>query len=198
MESRENAGDKRQSDAPMNYAEIKYCDIANGPGVRTSLFVSGCRHHCEGCFNEVAWDFDFGKPFDKEIAENIYKSCEPSYIAGLSVLGGEPFEPENQKILVKFTTEFKNLFPNKTIWCYSGCRYEEILSGTNYATANAKALLENIDVLVDGKFKLGKKDIGLRFKGSSNQRIIDLNKTRKTGILTIWHDDPIFETHSMK
>ena len=104
----------------MNYATIKYYDIANGPGVRTSVFVSGCRHHCPGCFNAIAWNFDYGHPFDKATRNQVFASCQPDYIAGLSLLGGEPFEPENQRELLPFVRNFKALYPNKTVWCYSG------------------------------------------------------------------------------
>ena len=104
----------------MNYATIKYYDIANGPGVRTSVFVSGCRHHCPGCFNAIAWNFDYGQPFDKTTRNQVFASCQPDYIAGLSLLGGEPFEPENQRELLPFVRNFKALYPSKTVWCYSG------------------------------------------------------------------------------
>ena len=110
----------------MNYATIKYYDIANGPGVRTSVFVSGCRHHCPGCFNAVAWDFGYGKPFDKPVRNAVFAACEPDYIAGLSLLGGEPMEPENQRELLSFVRNFKALYPSKTVWCYSGYTWEQL------------------------------------------------------------------------
>lgn len=183
----------------MNYAEIKYCDIANGSGVRTSLFVSGCTHRCKGCFNEIAWDFKYGKPFTDEVCQEIYESCEPDYVMGLSLLGGEPFEPENQMGLIGFIEEFKKRFPNKTIWCYSGYTYEE-LCGTiksRCRTDITDKMLSYIDILVDGKFDESKKNITLRFCGSTNQRVIDLNRTRKEGKIVLWEDDPVFSTHSI-
>ena len=142
----------------MNYATIKYYDIANGPGVRTSVFVSGCRHHCPGCFNAVAWDFDYGQPFDKPTRNEVFASCQPDYIAGLSLLGGEPMEPENQRELLPFVRNFKALYPNKTVWCYSGYTWEQ-LTGKEPSLARCEAtdeLLSLLDVLVDGEFVAGK------------------------------------------
>ena len=124
----------------MNYATIKYYDIANGPGVRTSVFVSGCRHHCPGCFNAVAWDFDYGQPFDKPTRNEVFASCQPDYIAGLSLLGGEPMEPENQRELLPFVRNFKALYPNKTVWCYSGYTWEQ-LTGKEPSLARCEAIL---------------------------------------------------------
>ena len=163
----------------MNYAEIKFNDIANGEGVRTSLFVSGCRHRCKNCFNAVTWDFGYGKPFDSETAEKILKSAEPDWINGLTILGGEPFEPENQAELLAFLTEFRLRFPNKNIWCYSGFTFEEITGKkkSRAFTENSLPLLEKIDILVDGKYIDGLRDIRLKFRGSSNQRIIDVKKS---------------------
>ena len=183
----------------MNYAEIKYCDIANGPGVRTSLFVSGCTHHCPDCFNSIAWDFEYGKPFTEDVCKAIYKSCEPDYIAGLTVLGGEPFEPENQGSLLPFLRDYKALFPNKSIWMFSGYTYEQLTGAekSRCRTSITDELLALADVLVDGRFEIEKKDIRLRFRGSSNQRLIDLNKTRETGNIVLWTDDPVFSTHTM-
>ena len=155
----------------MNYATIKYCDIANGEGVRTSLFVSGCRRHCPNCFNAVAWDFGYGAPFTKEVRNEILESLAPGYINGLSLLGGEPFEPENQRELLPFIKNVKVLYPNE--------------------------FLQYIDVLVDGDFVQDQYDISLRFRGSSNQRIIDMNKTRAAGRVVLWQDDPIFADHTM-
>lgn len=163
----------------MNYGEIKKNDIANGEGVRTSLFVSGCRHHCKGCFNGQTWDFAYGKPFTEETAMEILTACEPYWINGLSLLGGEPFEPENQRVLLPFLIMFKERFPDKNIWCYSGFTFEEILGYTQSRakTDISKEMLAMIDVLVDGKFIEEKKDISLKFRGSSNQRLIDVKKT---------------------
>lgn len=162
----------------MNYATIKYYDIANGPGVRTSVFVSGCRHHCPGCFNAVAWDFDYGQPFDKPTRNEVFASCQPDYIAGLSLLGGEPMEPENQRELLPFVRNFKALYPNKTVWCYSGYTWEQ-LTGKEPSLARCEAtdeLLSLLDVLVDGEFVQAKHDISLRFRGSSNQRLLDVKR----------------------
>ena len=138
----------------MNYATIKYYDIANGPGVRTSIFVSGCRHHCPGCFNEVAWDFGYGQPFDKAVRNEIFASCQPDYIAGISLLGGEPFESENQRELLPFVRNFRALYPNKSVWCYSGYTWEQ-LTGSVPCPARCEVtdeLLSLLDVLVDGRF----------------------------------------------
>ena len=157
----------------MNYATIKYYDIANGPGVRTSVFVSGCRHHCPGCFNAVAWDFSYGKPFDKAVRNEIFASCQPDYIAGLSLLGGEPMEPENQRELLPFVRNFKALYPHKTVWCYSGYTWEQ-LTGKVPCHARCEVtdeLLSLLDVLVDGRFVEAEHDISLRFRGSRNQRL---------------------------
>ena len=162
----------------MNYATIKNYDIANGLGVRVSLFVSGCTHHCKGCFNEIAWDFNYGSEFTKEVEDKIIEMCRPSYIRGLSLLGGEPFEVSNQLALTKLLRRFKKEFPSKDVWCYSGYLYENILDETyRIHTDVTKEMLSLIDVLVDGKFEIEKKDISLKFKGSSNQRIIDVQKS---------------------
>ncbi len=169
----------------MNYAEIKYYDIANGPGVRVSLFVSGCTHACEDCFNRVAWDFTYGKPFDTVIGNRIMAACEPYYISGLSVLGGEPMEPINQKAVMPFLKEFKKRLPDKTVWLYTGCTYEELIGESRWHTENTDEILELVDVLVDGRFEKELKDISLVFRGSSNQRIIDMNKTRSSGQIVI-------------
>lgn len=179
----------------MNYAAIKYCDIANGPGVRTSLFVSGCTHHCKNCFNEIAWDFNYGEPFTKEVRYAIMDSLRPDYIKGLSLLGGEPMEPENQRGLVEFVKMAKAVYPSKTIWCYSGYTYEEITQGRAHCEVTDE-LLSYLDVLVDGKFVEELKDISLQFRGSSNQRIIDLPATRAAGEIIWWKDDPLFATHT--
>ena len=171
----------------MNYAEIKYNDIANGEGVRVSLFVSGCRHRCKNCFNEIAWDFKYGKEFTDDVADKIVKSCEPDYVAGISLLGGEPFEPENQPVLLGFLKKFRSIYPDKNVWCYSGFTYEE-LTGTKPSrcyTDITEDMLGLIDILVDGKFEQELHNLMLKFRGSSNQRLIDLNKTRKEGKLII-------------
>ena len=171
----------------MNYATIKYCDIANGEGVRTSLFVSGCRRHCPNCFNAVAWDFDYGAPFTKEVRNKILESLAPGYINGLSLLGGEPLEPENQRELLPFVRNVKALYPNKTIWCYTGNNLEhEVLQPGPGRCEVTDELLSLLDVLVDGRFVEALHDISLRFRGSSNQRIIDVPATLSSGVLTLW------------
>lgn len=162
----------------MYYGNIKTCDIADGLGVRTSLFVSGCTHHCPGCFNEVAWDFKYGKPFTKETEDKVLQSCKPNYVAGLTLLGGEPMEPENQRGLLSLVKRFKEMYPAKDIWCYTGYRYEDDVLNPN-GRAHCEAtdeLLSYIDILVDGKFILAEKDITLKFRGSRNQRILQIHK----------------------
>lgn len=165
----------------MNWAEIKTNDIANGEGVRTSLFVSGCRHHCKNCFNSITWDFGYGNLFTEETMEEIFNSVDHDWINGITLLGGEPFEPENQKVLVPFLVMFREKFPNKNVWCYTGFTFEEILGTTEpksrAATDISKEMLSLIDVLVDGPFIEDLHSITLKFRGSSNQRIIDIKKT---------------------
>ncbi len=174
----------------MNIAEIKYNDIANGLGVRTSVFVSGCRHRCKNCFNAVTWDFSYGKPFDKKTKEDILKSAEPSWINGLSILGGEPFEKENQKELLSLLEEFHSRYPEKDVWCYSGFTLEEILGKkeSRAHTETAEKLLRNIDVLVDGRYVEELHSITLKFRGSSNQRVIDVKKTLGSGNIVLYLD----------
>jgi len=163
----------------MNYGEIKNCDIANGPGVRVSLFVSGCRHHCEGCFNPQTWGFSYGNRFTDETKENIMNLLKPDYVRGFSLLGGEPFEPENQQVLAPFLKEIVERYPNKDIWCYSGYTFDvDMVPGGSIYTEYTNQMLDCIDVLVDGEFVLAKKDITLKFRGSSNQRVIDVKKSR--------------------
>ncbi len=161
----------------MNYATVKFNDIANGEGIRTSLFVSGCKHYCKGCFNSEAWDFNYGKPFDDEIKEKILKSLDSEWCDGLSLLGGEPFEVENQKGLLPFLQEVKKRQPNKKIWCYTGFTLEELLGESRAKTEYTLKMLSLIDVLVDGKFIEEQKNIMLVFRGSLNQRIIDVQRT---------------------
>jgi len=170
----------------MNYAEIKKTDIANGAGVRVSLFVSGCRHHCPDCFNACTWDFGYGTPFTSETEDMIMKYLSPDYISGLTLIGGEPFEPENQRQLLLLTERVKKELPHKDIWCYSGFTFEEILKGSRAATEYSRALLQNIDVLVDGRFERDKKDIRLKFRGSTNQRIIDIKQTLLQNKIVLW------------
>ena len=163
----------------MNYGEIKKHDIANGRGIRVSLFVSGCRHHCKGCFNPETWSFSYGKEYTSETEKEILESLKPDYIEGLSLLGGEPFEPENQPTLLNLVKNVRKEFPDKTVWCYSGYTFEE-LSGiipSPAFTEITKELLSLIDILVDGEFILEKKNISLKFRGSENQRILDVKKS---------------------
>ena len=165
----------------MYYGEIKKLDIANGDGVRVSLFVSGCRIHCPGCFNAMTWDFCYGKEFTQDTEKEIIEALEKDFISGLTLLGGEPFEPENQKVLAPFLKKVKELFPKKNIWCYSGYIYEtELLAEDGKAhTEVTEEMLSYIDVLVDGPFVEELKDITLVFRGSSNQRILKLAELRK-------------------
>ncbi len=171
----------------MNYADIKYCDVANGKGVRVSLFVSGCTHHCKGCFNEETWNFHYGKPFTEETEKQVLDYLDKSYIAGLSLLGGEPFEPENQRALLPFLKRLRQALPEKNVWAYSGFTYEDLLrEGSHPHCEVTEELLSMVDVLVDGRFVEELKDISLRFRGSSNQRLIDLNATRQTGSVRLF------------
>ncbi len=171
----------------MYYSEIKECDIANGPGVRVSVFVSGCTHHCKGCFNEMTWDFQYGKPFDKEAEGRILELLAPPYIAGLTLLGGEPMEYANQKGLLPLLQKAKEYYPDKTIWCYTGYRYDrDILEVFCEKWKESREMLSLLDVIVDGEFVEALKDISLRFRGSSNQRIIDVRKSMREGRTVLW------------
>lgn len=190
----------------MNYSTIKYSDIANGEGVRTSLFVSGCRRNCPGCFNAEAFSFSAGTPFTSEDEDAIIRSLQPFFVDGLTVLGGEPMEPENQQGLLPFLKRVRKEAPNKTIWCYTGFTYEVLTGQEKLDQGDKEArgrtditdeLLEYIDILVDGSFVDELHDITLRFRGSSNQRIIDLAATRAADSIVLWEDDPIFQTHTM-
>ena len=170
----------------MNYATIKYNDIANGTGVRVSLFVSGCTHRCPECFNEVAWDFHYGQEFTEDTIENIIEALRPSHIKGLSLLGGEPMETSNQIGLLPLLRRFKAEYPHKDIWCYTGYVYEDFLTGGKQHIEITDELLSYIDILVDGPFLLEKKNIRLKFRGSENQRIIDMKKTSKEHKIILW------------
>ena len=166
----------------MHYGEIKNCDIANGEGVRVSLFVSGCTNHCEHCFQPQTWDFEFGKPFTEETEAYLLSLLAPDYISGLTLLGGEPFEPANQAVLLPFLRKVKERFPRKNLWAFSGFTYEELTTPGSYCHCDAtEEILSMVDVLVDGRFVEKLKDISLRFRGSSNQRLIDMNATRQAG-----------------
>lgn len=162
----------------MNYSAIKTHDIANGSGVRTSIFVSGCTHHCKGCFNPDTWDFNAGIPFTEDTIREILDSCESSYVQGITLLGGEPFEPVNQEALVKLLEAFKKAYPDKDVWCFTGYTYEkDLLAEDGRARCiHTDKMLSMIDVLVDGEFIEEEKDITLKFRGSRNQRIIELKK----------------------
>lgn len=171
----------------MNYATIKNCDIANGPGVRVSLFVSGCTHRCPGCFNEVAWDFAYGEPFTQETINMILNMLRPAYIRGLTLLGGEPFEPQNQAAVVELLRQIKKELPEKSIWAFSGYLFDkDILSGR---LGDTSEYLSYLDVLVDGPFVEAKKNLSLRFRGSENQRLIDVKKSLASGEIILWDDN---------
>ena len=182
----------------MHYANIKPCDIADGPGVRVALFVSGCTHRSPGCFNAEAWDFAYGAPFTPEVEERLLAACAPSYIAGLTLLGGEPMEPENQRALLPFLRRFRARFPDKTVWCYSGYTYGQLTGdGARCRCEATDEMLSLTDVLVDGEFVQALHDISLRFRGSANQRIIDLRKTRAAGEIVLWDDGKVYSSHEM-
>ena len=171
----------------MNYCNVKNCDIANGVGVRVSLFVSGCRNRCKNCFQPETWDFNYGKPFDEQTEEKLMKMLAPSYINGLTVLGGEPMEPENQRALLPFLKKVKASYPQKTIWLYTGFTLEELRSPDCRAhTESTEEILKLLTVLVDGRFVEEKKNISLRFRGSENQRLIDVAATLAAGSVTLW------------
>lgn len=167
----------------MNYASIKKTDIANGTGVRVSLFVSGCTHHCKGCFNEETWDFNYGKSFTQDVQSEIIGAMKPSYIAGLTLIGGEPLEPSNQRGLIEFVRTVKQLYPEKNIWCYTGYTFEkDLLSPDGRAHCEVtEELLSMLDILVDGEFMFDKKNITLKFRGSENQRIILVRESLEKG-----------------
>lgn len=199
----------------MNYAEIKYFDIANGEGVRTSLFVSGCRRGCPGCFNSGAWSFKAGEPFTRGVEDKILDSLDHEFCDGLTILGGEPMEPENQAGLVDFVERVRERFPRgvhadgspaKTIWCFTGDTLDELMPGAKHHTDVTDRLLDCIDILVDGPWVQELYDISLRFHGSSNQRLIDLNATRAAAAergcslaeaVQLWQDEQVYATHSM-
>lgn len=173
----------------MNYAEIKNCDIANGPGVRVSLFVSGCTHHCPGCFNAEAWDFDYGQPFTQQTIDQILELLKPGYIRGLTLLGGEPFEPENQGAVVELLRQIKEKYPEKSIWAFSGYLFDrDILSGRLGPWEITREFLSYLNVLVDGPFVEAKKNLALRFRGSENQRLIDVPASLAANSIVLWQD----------
>lgn len=172
----------------MNYANIKYYDIANGVGVRTSLFVSGCRNCCEDCFNKETWSFTFGEPYTESVEEQILDSLAPAYVSGLTVLGGEPFEKENQAAVLALIKKVKERYPQKTVWIFSGFTFEEIMEGSRVSSNTARDILALADVLVDGRFEKDKKNISLKFRGSENQRIIDLKQTFSCKAVSLWKE----------
>ena len=173
----------------LHYGTVKDCDIANGDGVRVSLFVSGCTNHCEHCFQPQTWDFEYGQPFTDETEARILELLSPPYIAGLSLLGGEPFEPSNQRVLTPFLRRVREAYPTKNVWCYSGFTLEELRTEGSYPRCEVTdEMLSLLDVLVDGRFVEALKDISLRFRGSRNQRLIDLNATRRTGEIVCLSD----------
>ena len=186
----------------MNYAKIKKCDIANGEGVRVTLFVSGCRNKCKGCFQPETWDFNYGDEFTSEVEMEIVSALENPSVRGLTILGGEPMEPENQEALLPFLVKVKNLFPEKTIWLYTGNLYEELtgMLGEHRSCIDVtERLLSLVDILVDGRYIEEEKCLGLRFRGSKNQRIIDMNETRRLGEVIIWsgcREDKIYENQN--
>lgn len=168
----------------MNYADIRPIDVANGPGVRVSVFVSGCTHHCKECFNPETWDFGYGKPFGEEEIQEILNDLSKPYIHGLSILGGEPFEPQNQGAVLELVRRVREEFPEKDIWCYSGYLFENLAAGQ--VGAHSRTLLGLLDVLVDGPFVLEQKELSLRFRGSANQRLIDVPASLEAGQVLIW------------
>ena len=173
----------------MHYGEIKNCDIANGEGVRVTLFVSGCTNHCKNCFQPQTWDFNYGNPFTEETEAELFRLLSPRYIRGLTLLGGEPFEPENQRALLPFLRKLRRELPEKTVWAFTGFTWEELHTEGSHPRCEATdELLSLIDVLVDGRYVEELKDIGLRFRGSGNQRLLDLNATRASGKLTLLPD----------
>lgn len=173
----------------MNYSVIKECDVANGPGVRTTIFVSGCTHHCDGCFNKETWDFNYGVPFTQETIDYILKISKPAYIAGLTLLGGEPFEPGNQLALLPLVKQFKETYPDKNIWCFSGYLFDKDICDKMIPTYSyTKEFLSHIDVLVDGKFIKELKDLRLKFKGSSNQRTILVKESLENGNIKLLYE----------
>ncbi len=176
----------------MNYASIKPVDIANGTGIRVSLFVSGCTHRCKGCFNSEAWDFDYGQPYTEQTLDYILSCLDKSYIRGLSLLGGEPFDPHNQQTLIELLNLVRERFPEKDVWCYTGYDFERDLTG-KFAEENehTSELLGMIDILVDGRFVEKLKNPSLKFRGSSNQRIIDVKESLKRGEVVLCDLDKI-------
>ena len=185
----------------MYYGAIKKSDIANGEGIRTTLFVSGCRNKCKNCFNPETWSFTYGTPFTEAVAEELLATFRSPFVAGMTILGGEPMEPENQRELLPLFREFKRRFPNKTLWVFTGNLYEELTAGegNHFKSLDiTEELLSYIDILVDGRYEEEKKSLGIRFRGSTNQRIIDMNKTREAGSVVIWDGCRLDRTYEIK
>ena len=173
----------------MNYATIKWADVANGPGVRVSLFVSGCTHRCPGCFNEEAQDFAYGQPFTRAEADRIVEALSPAHIKGLSLLGGEPFEPDNQRALLPLLRRVREKYPSKEVWCYSGYTLEELRQNSRARCEATDEMLSLLDVLVDGPFVEAQKDLNLRFRGSANQRILNVPASIRANAPVLWDGD---------
>lgn len=174
----------------MNYATIKPFDVADGPGVRVSLYVSGCRNRCKNCFNPETWDFNYGKPFTEEVENYVISALSPQYIKGFTLLGGDPFEPENQVTLAPFLEKIRSVYPDKSIWCYTGYDYEkDLLTGKKGNAELVMRMLNSIDVLVDGRFVEELKDLNLRFRGSSNQRIICVPQSLGQDKVVLWDEN---------
>ena len=176
----------------MNYATIKWFDVSNGPGVRVSLYVSGCRNHCKNCFNPETWDFGYGEPFTREVENSIIKGMIPDYIKGFTLLGGDPFETENAEVLAPFMERLREQFPEKSFWCFTGYDYEaDLLTGKKGDLDTNMRILNCLDVLVDGRFVEELKDLNLLFRGSSNQRIILVKQSLKTDEVVLWNEKDI-------
>ena len=176
----------------MNYGKIKWYDVANGPGVRVSLYVSGCRNHCKNCFNPETWDFKYGEPFTREVEDSIIKGMAPDYIKGFTLLGGDPFEPENQKVVAPFMERLRKAYPDKSFWCFTGYDYErDLLTGKLGDIDTVMRILKCLDVLVDGKFVEELKDLNLLFRGSSNQRIILVQPSLEADKVVLWDEQSI-------
>ncbi len=180
------------NDTFMNYATIKWRDVSNGPGVRVSLYVSGCRNRCKNCFNPETWDFNYGNAFTREVENSIIKSMDFDYIKGFTLLGGDPFEPENAEVLAPFLERLRKKFPEKSFWCFTGYDYEaDLLTGKKGDADTVMRMLKCLDVLVDGKFVEELKDLNLKFRGSSNQRIILVKQSLKTDEVVLWDENTV-------
>ncbi len=177
----------------MNYATIKYYDVANGPGVRVSLYVSGCRNHCKNCFNPETWDFGYGEEFTKEVENKIIEGLKPAYIKGFTLLGGDPFEPENQKVLAPFMERLRKAYPEKSFWAFTGYDFEkDLLTGKLGDINDVMRMLGCLDVLVDGRFVEELKDLNLLFRGSSNQRLILVKDSLERDEVVLWDEKSEF------